>query len=35
MTFSDDGDFEFEILTEHVIPENGFLTITLPEEMSF
>ena len=34
MTYSE-AEFKFSIKTEHDIPDGGYLTIQLPEEMNF
>ena len=35
MTFSDDSELDFTFETEHNVPVNGFLRVTLPVEMAF
>ena len=35
MTFTPDAEFNFEFETEHNVPENGFIKMTLPKEMAF
>ena len=35
MTFTPNAEFNFEFETEHNVPENGFIKMTLPKEMAF
>lgn len=35
MTFSTDSEFDFAFETEHDVPKNGFIKLTLPIEMVF
>lgn len=35
LTFSDDSLFDFSFETEHDVPTNGYLKLTLPIEMNF
>ena len=35
LTFSDDSELDFTFETEHNVPKDGFLRVTLPVEMAF